>query len=290
MYMYVCMPAPSLCGGPGRVRTNVSLARRCRRRHLWTAVIEKTKLSRERLIEYMPPRMLHDRCEVLELSVLIPAELPVSCDLLCDVTLIESMPGLPICPWTPASTIRKVLREPQTCSDALPAVCAPSIGLIAEGRASRQADLQRLAAMVHKSTLAAMPYEIVEPPPGTEAYCRHRIDMEAEIRRALIALPPEISIPFLEMVGKVVGDVMDAAHREKLEIGSGLQRKWQTMSSEERSPWKEQHRLQMEEYQKALRRHREGCAPEPKRPPGMFFMWIHEAMQSEWARRRDSKR
>ena len=166
------------------MRTNASLARRCRRRHLWTAVIEKTILSRERLLEYMPPRMLHDRCEVLELSVLIPAELPVSCDLLCDVTLIESMPGLPICPWTPASTVRKVLREPQTCSDALPAVCAPSIGLIAEGRASRQADLQRLAAMVHKSTLAAMPYEIVEPPPGTEAYCRHRIDMEAEIRHA----------------------------------------------------------------------------------------------------------
>ena len=164
-----------------------------------------------------------------------------------------------------------MLREPQTCSDELPEVRALHTGLTAERPVSRQADLQRLAAMVHESTLAAMAYEVVEPVPGTEAYRQHCGAMEEEIRRALVALPPEISNPLLEMVGKVGKDVMDAAHQEKLEIGLELQQKWQTISSAERFLWEERHREQMEEYQRALQRNREGRAPEPKRPPGAYY-------------------
>ena len=149
--------------------------------------------------------------------------------------------------------------------------------------------MQRLAAMVHESTLAAMQYEVLEPVTGTEAYSQHCGAMEEEIRRALVALPPEISNPFLELVGKVVKDIMEAAHREKLEIGLGLQPRWQTISFAERLPWEGRHREQMAEYQRTLQRNREGRAPEPKRPPGAYYIWIHEAMRSEWARRRDGK-
>lgn len=158
-----------------------------------------------------------------------------------------------------------------------------------EGSTSRQADLQRLAAMVHESALAAMPYEVVESVHGTEAHRHHRIAMEEEIRRALVSLPPDTRNPFSEMVGKIVEKIMDAAHQERREITSRLISQWRTMSSEEKLPWEKQHRMKMEEYHNSLQLYQDGCGPEPQRPPGAYFAWIGEATRSEWARRRNGE-
>merc|ERR1712032_497268 len=146
---------------------------------------------------------------------------------------------------------------------------------------------QRLAAVVRQSALAAMPYEVVETTPGTEAHRLHRVAMEEEIRRAAVTLPAEMKNSFSEMVGSIVDDIMDTAHRERRDITARLLPNWRTMSAEEKAPWEKQHAAQMEHYLHSLQLHHEGEAHAPLQPPGAYFAWIAETTRYEWARRHD---